>query len=94
MVSVVHVSQLETFKAGGISPYIADLTIEMLKNATNSTHPLYGGDIVMTLEFAKVVLKYESEQTGLNMISQQFRDFVQVKLSESSFVTIMPRIFL
>ena len=77
-VSVAVSFQLQAFQEGNISPYSADLAIELLKNATNTTTPLYGGDVVMTLEFAKAVLQYENQQSGLGLISQQYRDFVQV----------------
>lgn len=55
----------------------------MLKNATNTTYPLYGGDIVMTLEFIREVLDYENQQTGLGLVSQQYRDFVQVSKTQT-----------
>ncbi|XP_025106932.1 cadherin EGF LAG seven-pass G-type receptor 2-like isoform X2 [Pomacea canaliculata] len=79
--------QLDDFKNGIISPYIADLAIELLKNATNTTYPLYGGDIVMTLEFIREVLDYENQQTGLGLVSQQYRDFVQQLVIALSNIT-------
>ncbi|KAL8613059.1 hypothetical protein ACOMHN_008828 [Nucella lapillus] len=82
--------QLEALQSGTISPFSADLAIELLKNATNSTTPLYGGDIVMTLDFAKVVLQYENQQSGLGLISQQYRDFVQQLVIALSNITSLP----
>lgn len=78
--------QLQAFQEGNISPYSADLAIELLRNATNTTAPLYGGDVRMTLEFAKVVLQYENRQSGLGLISQQYRDFVQVRTNSAGML--------
>ncbi|XP_070192612.1 cadherin EGF LAG seven-pass G-type receptor 2-like isoform X2 [Littorina saxatilis] len=82
--------QLEAFMEGNISPYSADLAIELLKNATNTTRPLFGGDVVMTMQFAKAVLQYENQQSGLGLISQQYRDFVQQLVIALSNVTSLP----
>ncbi|KAK7479931.1 hypothetical protein BaRGS_00028839, partial [Batillaria attramentaria] len=79
---------LTAFQEGRIDPFYADGTIELLKNATNTTSPLYGGDIVMTLEFAKVLLEYEINQNrSLSLISQQHRDFIPQLVIALSNVT-------
>ncbi|XP_076447464.1 LOW QUALITY PROTEIN: cadherin EGF LAG seven-pass G-type receptor 2-like [Babylonia areolata] len=87
-------SQLEALQAelqtDSISAFSADLAIELLKNATNTTTPLYGGDVIMTMEFAKVVLLHENKHTDLELISQQYRDFVQQLVIALSNVTSLP----
>lgn len=37
----------------------------------------------MTLEFIREVLDYENQQTGLGLVSQQYRDFVQVSKTQT-----------
>lgn len=75
--------QLKNFENGGISPYSADYTITLLKNVSYTTSPIYGGDIMMVYRFTNVTLNYEISQTGLGMISQQYRDFVQVMINQN-----------
>jgi hypothetical protein len=72
---------LQQLQAGILTPFSANEAIKYLKNATNTTSPIYGGDIVMTLQFAEVVLNYENgdRSSPLELISQQYRDFVQVR---------------
>ncbi|XP_012939635.1 cadherin EGF LAG seven-pass G-type receptor 1 [Aplysia californica] len=79
--------QLIDFELNGISPSSADYTIELMKNISYTTTPIYGGDIRLTYRYTKVILEYEIASPALSMISQQYRDFVQKLLVVLSNVT-------
>jgi len=79
--------ELQTFESGKVSPSMADYTIEQMKNVSYVTTPIYGGDILMTYRYTKVILEYEIAKPSLSMISQQYRDFVQKLLVVLSNVT-------
>ena len=63
---------------GIVNTFVAVTTIDSLKNATNTTKPMFGGDIELTSEIIEHVLTYENKQRGLNLTSEQHGTFIQV----------------
>ena len=70
--------QLVAFESGHITPRVAYTTISQMKNVSYATSPIYGGDVLMTFRYSKVILTHEIDAPALNMVSQRYRDFVQV----------------
>lgn len=48
--------------------------------ATNITKNLYGSDILIVDRMLYHVLKYETQQGGLNLTHRQDKDFIQVSI--------------
>ena len=61
-----------------MSVFSANSVVSDLQNISYTASPIYGGDILLVYRLTKVLLEYEMRQKGLRMISQQYRDFVQV----------------
>ena len=70
--------QISNFEAGRMSVFSANSVVSDLQNISYTASPIYGGDILLVYRLTKVLLEYEMRQKGLRMISQQYRDFVQV----------------
>ncbi|XP_041348330.1 cadherin EGF LAG seven-pass G-type receptor 2-like isoform X2 [Gigantopelta aegis] len=79
--------KLEQIKLGIINTFVAVTTIESLKNATDTTAPMFGGDVQITSEIIEHVLMYENKQKGLNLTSEQHGTFIQKMLMALSNVT-------
>lgn len=61
-----------------LSTYLAVKISAELQIATNITKNLYGSDILIVDRMLYHVLKYETQQGGLNLTHRQDKDFIQV----------------
>ncbi|KAF8796749.1 Cadherin EGF LAG seven-pass G-type receptor 2 like protein [Argiope bruennichi] len=73
-----------------LSTYFAVKISSDLRLATNLTKNLYGSDILIVDRMLYHVLKYETEQGGLNLTHRQDKDFIQ-NLVEAASKILEPR---
>ncbi|GIX77506.1 cadherin EGF LAG seven-pass G-type receptor 2 [Caerostris extrusa] len=69
-----------------LSTYFAVKISSDLRLATNLTKDLYGSDILIVDRMLYHVLKYETEQGGLNLTHRQDKDFIQNLVEAASKV--------
>ncbi|XP_035231471.1 protocadherin-like wing polarity protein stan isoform X2 [Stegodyphus dumicola] len=73
-----------------LSTYLAVKISSDLQIATNVTKNLYGSDILIVDRMLYHVLKYETQQGGLNLTHRQDKDFIE-SLVESASKILEPR---
>ncbi|XP_046355288.2 cadherin EGF LAG seven-pass G-type receptor 1-like isoform X1 [Haliotis rufescens] len=72
---------------GSINTFVAKTSIDSLRNATNTTRPMYGGDISTAYQIIYKILKYEVKQKGLSLTNEQHGTYIQEMLVAVSNVT-------